>query len=90
MKIFLINSDNYEKESDGRGNQRYEFEYVGDKEEQICSPAGRSIQIDENYLKRNPIQTCNGKAISKLIDYDQNTLNILSARTVNKKYEKKS
>lgn len=47
IKIFLINSDNYEKESDGRGNQRYEFEYVGDKEEQICSPAGRSIQIDE-------------------------------------------
>lgn len=28
MKIFLINSDNYEKESDGRGNQRYEFEYL--------------------------------------------------------------
>ena len=23
LKIFLINSDNYEKESDGRGNQRY-------------------------------------------------------------------
>ena len=40
LKIFIINSDNYEKESDGRGNQRYEFEYVGDKEEQICSPAG--------------------------------------------------
>ena len=35
------------------------------KKKQICSPAGRSIQIDENYLKRNPIQTCNGKAISK-------------------------
>lgn len=51
LKIFLINSDNYEKESDGRGNQRYEFEYAGDKEEQIYSPAGRSIQIDENYLK---------------------------------------
>ena len=88
IKIFLINSDNYEKESDGRGNQRYEFEYVGDKEEQICSPAGRSIQIDENYLKRNPIQTCNGKAISKLIDYDQNTLNILVPEQY-KKYEKK-
>ena len=88
LKIFLINSDNYEKESDGRGNQRYEFEYAGDKEEQIYSPAGRSIQIDENYLKRNPIQTCNGKSISKLIDYDQNTLNILVPEQY-KKYEKK-
>lgn len=67
LKIFLINSDNYAKESDGRGNQRYEFEYVGNKEEQICSPAGRSIQIDENYLKRNPIKTCNRKSILKLI-----------------------
>ena len=88
LKIFIINSDNYEKESDGRGNQRYEFEYAGDKEEQIYSPAGRSIQIDENYLKRNPIQTCNGKAISKLIDYNQNTLNILVPEQY-KKYEKK-
>lgn len=88
LKIFLINSDNYAKESDGRGNQRYEFEYAGDKEEQIYSPAGRSIQIDENYLKRNPIQTCNGKVISKLIDYDQNTLNVLVPEQY-KKYEKK-
>lgn len=58
------------------------------KKSKFCSPAGRNIQIDENYLKRNPIQTCNGKAISKLIDYDQNTLNILVPEQY-KKYEKK-
>ena len=74
-QVFLMNSDNYAKESDGKGGWTYAYQYKGTKEEQICSPYGRSVKIDENYLKRNPIKTCNGKAVKEQIEY--------------KKYEKK-
>ncbi|MED4587677.1 DUF1430 domain-containing protein [Priestia flexa] len=43
----------------------------------IYTPNGRSIVIDENYLKVNPIQSSNNLPIIKQIHEDKNTLNLL-------------
>lgn len=88
MQVFLMNSDNYAKEADGKGGWTYAYQYKGTKEEQICLPYGRSVRIDENYLKRNPIKTCNGKSVKKQIEHKKNTLNLLVPEQY-KKYEKK-
>lgn len=88
MQVFLMDSDNYAKESDGKGSWTYAYQYKGTKEEQICSPYGKSVRIDENYLKRNPIKTCNGKLVKGQIEHNKNILNLLVPEQY-KKYEKK-
>lgn len=88
MQVFLMNSDNYAKQSDGKGGWTYAYQYKGTKEEQICSPYGRSVKIDENYLKRNPIKTCNERSVKEQIEHNKNTLNLLVPEQY-KKYEKK-
>lgn len=43
----------------------------------LYTPQGRRIVIDENYLKVNPIQSSNGVPIIKQLHEDKNTLNVL-------------
>jgi putative ABC transport system permease protein len=53
----------------------YELNTKG--EEQIYGSYGRRIDINENYLLYNPIETVNGRDILKQINPDSNVLNIL-------------
>ncbi|MBQ2800145.1 MAG: DUF1430 domain-containing protein [Lachnospiraceae bacterium] len=80
---FMIDAQNYEL-ADGE-NHLYDYNAPG--EESYFDPYGRTITVNENYLKVNPI-TINGDTslVEEKIVYDDTVRNILVPETL-KKYE---
>lgn len=81
---FLIDAQNYELVDEE--NHLYDLNAPG--EESLYDPYGRTIVVNENYLKGNPI-LINGKVerVADRIIYKDNTRNILVPEHL-KKYEK--
>ena len=80
---FMIDAQNYEL-VDG---ENHPYDYNAPGEESYFDPYGRTITVNENYLKINPI-TMNGDAslIEEKIVHDSHVRNILVPETL-KKYE---
>ena len=74
-ECFLIKADNFTRVVLTNGVTIYENEFYGDKFYDF--PLGEWITIDENYLKVNPIKTCDGALIKDKINQDPNVMNIL-------------
>lgn len=72
---FLIKADNFAQIVLNNGEIIYENEYYGDDFYEF--PLGKWITIDENYLKINPINTCDGTELKDNIIHDTNVMNIL-------------
>ncbi|MGL9793325.1 ABC transporter permease [Enterococcus sp. DIV1283b] len=79
--LFLINSSNYEKLSNGK--PLYEMNTHSDIE-QLTSPAGKSIIINKNYFAHSPIIDTQGKSPIDKIIYSPNHLNLLVPDFLNK------
>ncbi|MBJ6363897.1 DUF1430 domain-containing protein [Paenibacillus sp. GCM10012307] len=84
--LFLIYAANFVKiyHKDIRG--KYLFEYNSEGEEQFYLPRGRSIVINENYLKINPILAANQREILDQLNSNPMILNLLVPEKF-KKYE---
>ncbi|MGO2265618.1 DUF1430 domain-containing protein [Vagococcus salmoninarum] len=75
--IFLIDASNYHKLS----NDEYLYDMnnrSGTELERLTSPAGMSVTINENYLKRNPILKADGQLVSNEdLIYKEEVWNVL-------------
>lgn len=85
--IFMIESDNFTPMTRDNGKTRYIYEDEMSDKKAICSPYGKRITVDLNYLKRNPIITSGGNTIQDQMIPAKNILNLLVPSKY-KKYEK--
>ena len=71
--MFIIDASNYNKISSG------EYIYIANSVDipADINPNGKTVTIDENYLKVNPIYDSNNLVIYNQIQYDPYVLNIL-------------
>lgn len=72
--LFVMDAENYSELTDG------ELLYEANTEnehEQLVSPKGKSITINENYLKRHPVMTTKGEPAIDQIVVDERVYNIL-------------
>ncbi|MFV0557681.1 MAG: DUF1430 domain-containing protein [Enterococcus sp.] len=83
--LFLIDTKNFEKLE--TINQYVYEANTKNKLEQFISPRGRSIDINLNYLKYNPVYKPNGDKVTEAdIVFDENVWNVLVPEGL-KKYE---
>lgn len=85
--VFMIESDNFAVSAKNGGKTVYAYEDGMSEKEAVCSPYGKRITVDLNYLNRNPIRSTNGISIQDQMIYNKNTLNVLVPLNY-KKYEK--
>ncbi|MBC1490169.1 DUF1430 domain-containing protein [Listeria sp. FSL L7-1485] len=72
-EMFLMFSENFQRID----NETFFYETYLEKDNQINSPEGNSVEIDLNYLKLNPIETVQGQQVeNKVINRDK-VLNII-------------
>lgn len=83
---FLINSDKFNIINYKNDKPIYNYMMDIKKPIDIYSPQGRSIVIDSNYLKLNPIWDKDNTIIDNQIKHKQNVLNIIVPHQY-KKYE---
>lgn len=76
-RSFLINSENYNVAEYNDGNPVYSYALDLTDSIDLYSPKGRSILIDENYLKINPISGSDGKPAAEQLKNKNDTLDIL-------------
>ncbi|KFN02432.1 DUF1430 domain-containing protein [Bacillus clarus] len=74
---FLIDSGNFHVIGHNNGKPIYSYTNAIKDRNSIYSHKGRSVVIDKNYLKVNPIKDVDGKDISHRISTDKNVLNVL-------------
>ncbi|SDX64385.1 hypothetical protein [Tepidimicrobium xylanilyticum] len=73
MNMFFIRAFNYHKLSSGV----YIYDANTDGEIELLSPSGKSIMVNENYLKRHPIKDIHGEDVVNRIIKDELIQNIL-------------
>ncbi|MFS0785057.1 DUF1430 domain-containing protein [Shouchella sp. 1P09AA] len=76
MEAFLIYANNFQDVSDN-SDKNYLYELNHEQGRPNVLPSGRSIIIDENYLKVNPIFAVNEIPINDQINREDTTLNVL-------------
>ena len=74
-KLFLIDAHNYEKSS-MHGLPTWKDNMITSGES-IYADNGKCINIDENYIKRNPVMDVTGKSVLGSIIHDDKVRNIL-------------
>ncbi|MES9730241.1 MULTISPECIES: DUF1430 domain-containing protein [Bacillus] len=74
---FLIDSGNFHVIGHDNGKPIYSYTNAIKDRNSIYSHKGRSIVIDKNYLKINPIKDIEGKDVSHQISNDRNVLSVL-------------
>ena len=72
-KIFLIDAGNY---NNTLGQFNWEDNAVSDPDN-IYSAGGKSILVNENYIKRHPVDDITGKSVLQSIVRDDTVLNVL-------------
>nr|WP_317360194.1 DUF1430 domain-containing protein [uncultured Tyzzerella sp.] len=84
---FIINASNYSSMETLSGKKIYDYE-LNSSEDNLpeIDPNGKTIIINENYLKINPIKTINNNDARDYIIYDDKVLNILVPQFL-KQYE---
>lgn len=85
--IFMMESDNFGAVTRSGGKTTYVYEDELRGKQAVCSPFGRRVIVDSNYLDRNPIITSNGSSVQDQMIHTKNTLNLLVPSKY-KKYEK--
>lgn len=76
-QAILMHSDNFMVIGGSSEKPTYFYTQNSNKDDEIYSPYGRSIIINENYLKFNPIKSNNGKTINEPLTTNENILTIL-------------
>ncbi len=76
-QAFLIEAEKFSVIDYKDGKPIYSYMSGIKNTNDLYTPQGRRIVIDENYLKVNPIQSSNGVPIIKQLHGDKNTLNVL-------------
>ncbi|WP_427109164.1 DUF1430 domain-containing protein [Lysinibacillus xylanilyticus] len=76
-QAFLIEAEKFSVIDYKDGKPIYSYMSGIENTNDLYTPQGRRIVIDENYLKVNPIQSSNGVPIIKQLHKDKNTLNVL-------------
>ncbi|MGE7930077.1 DUF1430 domain-containing protein [Lysinibacillus xylanilyticus] len=76
-QAFLIEAEKFSVIDYKDGKPIYSYMSGIKNTNDIYTPHGRRIIIDENYLKVNPIQSSNGVPINKQLNKDKNILNVL-------------
>ncbi|MFJ5565133.1 DUF1430 domain-containing protein [Lysinibacillus xylanilyticus] len=76
-QAFLIEAEKFSVIDYKDGKPIYSYMSGIKNTNDIYTPHGRRIIIDENYLKVNPIQSSNGVPIIKQLNKDKNILNVL-------------
>ena len=74
LELFMINASNFMQMSDGR----YLFEWNLElPQNSVYSPAGRRIDVNENFLRRHPVYTQDGILVTEEFIWDPFVVNIL-------------
>ncbi|MFB5198579.1 DUF1430 domain-containing protein [Neobacillus sp. KR4-4] len=74
---FLIESVNFSKVEKNSPKPEYFYTLNTSMKNEIYSPAGKKVIVNDNYLKRNPIYGTDGQKVLDKINDDPNTLNLL-------------
>ncbi|MEB2301777.1 DUF1430 domain-containing protein [Lysinibacillus xylanilyticus] len=82
-QAFLIEAEKFSVINYKDGKPIYSYMLGIKNTNDLYTPQGRRIVIDENYLKVNPIQSSNGVSIIKQLHEDKNTLNVLVPEHLN-------
>lgn len=82
-RAFLIEAEKFSVINYKDGKPIYSYMLGIKNTNELYTPQGRRIVIDENYLKVNPIQSSNGVPIIKQLHKDKNTLNVLVPEHLN-------
>ncbi|MGE7949176.1 DUF1430 domain-containing protein [Lysinibacillus sp. NPDC093688] len=82
-QAFLIEAEKFSVINYKDGKPIYSYMLGIKNTNDLYTPQGRRIVIDENYLKVNPIQSSNGVSIIKQLNEDKNTLNVLVPEHLN-------
>ena len=90
--VFILETSNFERLASKENKSKdiednyYSYEVNIKKEEDLYSPYGKNIIVDDNYLKKNNIKSSDGENVANLIINDDKILNILVPRKF-KKYK---
>ena len=91
-KVFILETSNFERLGSKENKSKdiednyYSYERNIKKEEDLYSPYGKNIIVDDNYLEKNNIKSSDGENVVNLIINDDKILNILVPHKF-KKYE---
>lgn len=76
-QAFLIEAEKFSVIDYKDGKPIYSYMSGIENTNDLYTPQGRRVIVDENYLKVNPIQSSNGVPIIMQLHKDKNTLNVL-------------
>lgn len=82
-KVFIMDTLNFERPGTENFAAKdpedieYSYKLNVERTEDLYTPHGKNITVDENYLKRHTIRSVDGKDVIDLIDQKDNVLNLL-------------